>query len=40
MGFSKSSATGKVHSITSLSQVTRKKNQINNLTLNQKQLEK
>ena len=38
MGFSKSSAKGKVHSNTSLSQETR--NQINNLTLHLKQLEK
>ena len=36
MGFSKSSAKGKVHSITSLQE----KNQINNLTLHLKQLEK
>ena len=41
MGFSKSSAKGKVHSNTSLPQETReKKNQINNLTLYLKQLEK
>ena len=41
MGFSKSSPKGKVHSNTSLPQETReKKNQINNLTLYLKQLEK
>ena len=40
MGFSKSSAKGKVHSNTSLPQETREKNQINNLTLHLKQLEK
>jgi len=40
MAFHKSSAKGKVHSNTSLPQETRKKNQINNLTLHQKQLEK
>ena len=40
MGFSKSSAKGKVHSNTSLLQETRKKSQINNLTLHLKQLEK
>ena len=41
MGFSKSSAKGKVHSNTSLPQETReKKSQINNLTLYLKQLEK
>ena len=41
MGFSKSSAKGKVHSNTRLPQETReKKNQINNLTLYLKQLEK
>ena len=39
MGFSKSSAKGKVHSNTSLPQETRK-SQINNLTLHLKQLEK
>ena len=39
MGLSKSSAKGKVHSNTSLPQETRK-NQINNLTLHLKQLEK
>ena len=39
MGFSKSSAKGKVHSNTSLPQETRK-NQINKLTLHLKQLEK
>ena len=39
MGFSKNSAKGKVHSNTSLPQETRK-NQINNLTLHLKQLEK
>ena len=39
MGFSKSSAKGKVHSNTSLPQET-EKNQINNLTLHLKQLEK
>ena len=39
MGFSKSSAKGKVHRNTSLPQETRK-NQINNLTLHLKQLEK
>ena len=41
MGHCKSSAKGKVHSNTSLPQETReKKNQINNLTLYLKQLEK
>ena len=40
MGFSKSSAKGKVHSNTSLPQETIEKNQINNLTLHLKQLEK
>ena len=40
MGFSKSSAKGKVHSITSLPQETREKSQINNLTVHLKQLEK
>ena len=40
MGFSKSSVKGKVHSNTSLPQETREKNQINNLTLHLKQLEK
>ena len=42
MGFSKSSAKAKVHSITSLPQETREKsnNQTNNLTLHLKQLEK
>ena len=40
MGFSKSNAKGKVHSNTSLPQETREKNQINNLTLHLKQLEK
>ena len=40
MGLSKSSAKGKVHSNTSLLQETRKKSQINNLTLHLKQLEK
>ena len=39
MGFSKSSAKRKVHSITSLPQET-EKSQINNLTLHLKQLEK
>ena len=39
MGFSKSSAKGKVHSNTSLPQETRE-NPINNLTLHLKQLEK
>ena len=39
MGFSKSSAKGKVHSNTDLPQETRK-SQINNLTLHLKQLEK
>ena len=39
MGFSKSSAKGKFHSSTSLPQETRE-NQINNLTLHLKQLEK
>ena len=39
MGFSKSSAKGKVHSNTSLPQETRE-NQIKNLTLHRKQLEK
>ena len=39
MGFSKSSAKGKVHSNTSLPQETREKS-INNLTLHLKQLEK
>ena len=39
MGFSKSSAKGNVHSNTSLSQE-RRENQINNLTLHLKQLEK
>ena len=38
MGHCKSSAKGKVHSITGLHQETRKK-QINNLTLHTKQLE-
>ena len=40
MGFSKSSAQGKVHNNTSLPQERREKNQINNLTLQLKQLEK
>ena len=40
MGFSKSSAKGKVHSNTSLPQETREKSQINNLTVHLKQLEK
>ena len=40
MGHFKSSAKGKVHSITGLPQETRKKNQINNLILHLKQLEK
>ena len=42
MGFSKSSAKAKVHSITSLPQETGEKsnNQTNNLTLHLKQLEK
>ena len=39
MGFSKRSAKGKVHSNTSVPQETRK-NQINNLTLHLKQLER
>ena len=39
MGFSKSSAKGKVHSNTSLPQK-QEKNQINNQTLHLKQLEK
>ena len=39
MGHCKSSAKGKVHSNTGISQVTRKKS-INNLTLHLKQLEK
>ena len=39
MGFSKSSSKGKVHSNTSLPQETRV-NQINNLTVHLKQLEK
>ena len=40
MGFSKSSAKGKFHSNTGLSQETIKKSQINNPTLHLKQLEK
>ena len=40
MIFSKSSAKGKFHSNTSLPQERREKNQINNLTLQLKQLEK
>ena len=40
MRHSKSSAKGKVHSITNLPQEIREKNQINNLTLYLKQLEK
>ena len=40
MGFSKSSAKGKVHSNTGLPQETKRKSQINNLTLHLKQLEK
>ena len=40
MGFSKSSAQGKVRNNTSLPQERREKNQINNLTLQLKQLEK
>ena len=40
MGHCKSSAKGKVHSITGLPQEIRKKSQINNLTLHLKQLEK
>ena len=40
MGYCKSSAKGKVHSNTGIPQETRKKNQINNLTLYVKQLEK
>ena len=40
MGHCESSAKGKVHSITGLPQETRKKSQINNLTLHLKQLEK
>ena len=40
MGFSKSSAKGKVHSNTGIPQETRKKSLINNLTLHLKQLEK
>ena len=38
MGFSKSSAKGKVHSISSLPPETREKNQINNLTLHLKKV--
>ena len=40
MGHCKSSAKGKVHSNTGLPQGTRKKSQINNLTLHLKQLKK
>ena len=40
MGLSKSNAKGKVQSNTSLPQETRKKSQINNLTVHLKQLEK
>ena len=40
MGHCKSSAKGKVHSNTGLSQETKRKSQINNLTLYLKQLEK
>ena len=40
MGHCKSSANGKVHSITGLPQETRKKSNNNNLTLHLKQLEK
>ena len=40
MGFSKSSAQGKVRNNTSLPQERREKNQINNLTLHLKRLEK
>ena len=40
MGHCKSSAKGKVHSNIGLPQETRKKSQINNLTLHLKQLEK
>ena len=40
MGHCKSSAKGKVHSITGLPQKNKKKSQINNLTLHLKQLEK
>ena len=40
MGHCKSSAKGKVHSNTGLSQETKRKSQINNLTLHLKQLEK
>ena len=40
MGFSKSSAKGKVHSNTNLPQKKQEKNQINNLTFHLKQLEK
>ena len=40
MGHSKSSSKGKVYSNTGLPQETRKKSQINNLTLHLKQLEK
>ena len=40
MGHCKRSDKGKVHSNTSLPQETREKNQINNLTLHLKQLEK
>ena len=39
-GHCKSSAKRKIHSITGLPHETRKKNQINNLTLHLKQLEK
>ena len=40
MGHCNRSAKGKVRSMTGLPQETRKKNQINNLTLHLKQLEK
>ena len=40
MGHCKSSAKGKVHSITGLPQETKKTSQINNLALHLKQLEK
>ena len=40
MGHCKSSAKGKVHHNTGIPQETRKKSQINNLTLHLKQLEK
>ena len=40
MGHNKISAKGKIHSNTGITQETRKKSQINNLTLHLKQLEK